>query len=144
MSVAVRRALYGKLSGDTTLNSYLGTPPAGKSKNIWHQTAGEGAEFPYVIFNKQSGTPAYTFKTGHAFLDNEVWLVKGVDHNMDSDPVDNIASRLDALLTDGTISISGAVHLYLRRESDVEYAETADGELIRHAGALYRLYYSAT
>ena len=31
MSVAVRRAIYGKLAGDTTLNTLLATPPSGCS-----------------------------------------------------------------------------------------------------------------
>ena len=59
---------------------------------------------------------------------------------------DTIAARVDWLLTNGTLSISGATGgdaLYLRRESDVEYAETSDGEVYYHAGALYRLIYSA-
>jgi hypothetical protein len=33
MSTAVRRALYGKLAGDTTLNNLLGTPATNYSKS---------------------------------------------------------------------------------------------------------------
>jgi hypothetical protein len=43
MSTAVRRALYGKLAGDTTLNALLGTPATGYSKSIYHQEAPDGA-----------------------------------------------------------------------------------------------------
>lgn len=139
MSVAVRRALYGKLSGDTTLNNLLGTPASGFSKSIYYQQAPQGAGFRYVIFQKQAGTPRYALKT--RAYDNEVWLVKGVDKNTDADPVDNVASRLDALLTDGTISISAHTQLYLRRESDVDYAEVVDGVRYLHAGAFFRLLY---
>jgi hypothetical protein len=144
MSVATRRAIYGKLAGDTTLNALLGAPASGYSKSIYYQVAPHGAGLPFVILSKQAGTPRYTFKVGHAFLDEEVWLIKGVGRGDDADPVDNVSSRLDELLTDGVITISAALLLYLRRESDVDYAETVDGVNYRHSGANFRLSYSTT
>jgi hypothetical protein len=140
MSVATRRAIYGKLAGDTTLNALLATPPSGTSKNIYYEVAREGAQFPYVVISKQAGTPSYAF-AGLA-VDNEIWMVKAVDRTDDADKADAISSRLNALLTDGTISISGRKQLYLRRESDVDYAEVTDGVRYIHAGSLYRLIYS--
>ena len=159
LATRIRRAIYGAMSSDTTLNSLLSTRrPSGRSKSIYYAYAPDGAGAPYVIFNKQSGTPTYTFKDGHAFADNEVWLIKGVAYDgpeiVAEDPMDaadNIASRLDALLTDyplslpaATPSVEGVVQLYLRRESDIGFAETAEGEVYYHAGGLYRLIYSAT
>ena len=157
LSTSVRRALYGKMAGDTTLNNMLSTQrPQGRSKSIYYGHAPDGAGFPYVIFNKQSGTPVYTFKTGpavgdgHAIADNELWLIKGVTHVADGfpdslDSADNIASRLDALLTDASLSMVATVaQLYLRRETDVAFPEEEDGETYFHHGALYRLMYSAT
>ncbi len=143
MSTPVRRALYGKMSGDTTLNGLLATAPGGYSKSIYYQVAPEGAGFPFVVFAKQSSTPSYAL--ADRLLDEDVWLVKGVarseSSHADADTVDAIASRLDDLLTDGTISISGRIQLYLRRESDVDYAEVEDGVIYQHAGSLYRLMY---
>lgn len=144
MSVAIRRAIYGKMSADTTLVAMLGTPPAGYSKSIYYQRAPAGAGFPYVIFQKQASTPRYAFK--QRAYDNDVWLIKGVTRSDpktagSADDVDNIASRLDALLTDATLSISGKTQLYLRRESDVDYPEDADGVVYLHAGSLFRLIY---
>lgn len=138
MSVAVRRALYGKLSGDTTLSGMLAAPPTGVTKSIYHQVAPSGAEPPYVVFFKSSGTPRYGI--GARAYDDELWTVKGVAHE-NPDAADDISSRLDVLLTDGTISISGRTQLILRRESDVEYGEVIDGERYQHAGALFRLAY---
>jgi hypothetical protein len=140
MSVEIRRALYGKMAGDTTLTNLLGTAASGYTRAIYYQLAPQGADEPYVIFQQQAGTPRYTF--GERAYDNDLWLVKAVDENIDADPVDTIASRLDALLTDGTINISGRVQLYLRRESDISYAEVADGVRYLHTGALYRLMYA--
>ena len=157
LATNVRKALYGKMAGDGTLTGLLSSRKApGRSQNIYYAYAPDGAGFPCVIFHKQAGTPLYTFKTGttagdaHAAADNEIWMIKGVAHDdyeiAAEDPLtasDNIASRLDVLLTDGTISISGASQLYLRRESDVSYVETSDGESYYHHGGLYRLWYSA-
>lgn len=140
MSVAVRRALYGKMAGDSTLNALLGTPPTGYSKSIYYQQAPQGAQFPYVVFSKQAGTPRYGL--GARAYDNDIWLIKAVDRNDTADPTDNIASRLDALLTDSTLSISGRTQLYLRRESDIDYPEEVDGVTYRHAGSNFRLIYS--
>jgi hypothetical protein len=139
MSIAVRRAIYGKMAGDGTLTGMLGTKPAGYSQAIYHDIAPKGAGYPYIVFSQQTGTPRYTF--GSRAFDNDLWLVKGVDGNSDSDPVDAIASRLDDLLTDGTISISARDQLYLRRETDVVYSEVVDGVLVRHHGSLFRLIY---
>ena len=143
MSVAVRRALYGKMAADVTLVALLGIPATGYTKSIYHQFAPEGAGFPYIVFNKESGNPSYGF--GGRALDDELWLIKGVDRpvppSTSTDAVENIASRLDALLTDGAISISGYTQRWLRREMDVEYPEEIDGVAYRHAGAQYRLIY---
>ena len=136
MSLVIRRALYGKMAGDSALTSQLGSAASGYSQNVYYQQAPAGASYPLVIFSKQSGTPTYAMT---ASFDEEVWLIKGVDRNTSPDAVEAIASRLDALLTDGSLSISGRTQMYLRRESDVDYVETDEGQTYRHSGSLYRL-----
>ncbi len=140
MSTAIRRALYGRMSADVTLNGLLATPAAGFAKAIYHQQAPDKAAFPFVIFSKSSGVPTEAMSDPSAF-DTDVWLVKGVDRNTTADGAEAIAIRLNALLNDGALSISGGTLLYLRRQSDVEYAEVIDGVQVKHAGALYRLIY---
>lgn len=138
MSTAVRRALYGRLASDTTLNNLLGTPAAGYSKSIYHQEAPADASYPLVIFNRQSGTPTEAF-TDPSALETDVWLFKGVDRNTSADNAEAVAARITALLNDATLSISGNSLLYLRRQSDLEYPETTDGVRYVHAGSLFRL-----
>ena len=138
MSTPVRRALYGKMAGDTTLNALLGAPASGYSKAIYHQEAPQGATFPFVVFQKSSGIPTEAMGDPDA-LDTDVWLIKGIDKSTSADTVEAIQARLQALLNDASLSISGATLLYLRRQSDVEYPETDNGVTYRHAGALYRL-----
>lgn len=138
MSTAVRRSLYGKLAGDTTLNNLLATPPPGWSKSIFYQLAPEGAHFPFVIINKQSGIPREAFGDPSA-LENTIWLVKAVDRADSADGAEAAAERIIALLNDTSLSISGASLLYLRRQSDVDYSEVDNGVVYRHAGSLFRL-----
>lgn len=138
MTTPVRRGLYGKLAGDTTLNALLGAPAAGYSKSIYHNQAPPNANYPFVIFQKSSGVPTETFADPSA-LETDVWLVKAIDRNTSADTAEAVASRVAVLLNDATLSISGSTLLYLRRESDVEYPEVSDGVLFQHVGALYRL-----
>ena len=137
MSVAVRRGIYGKLSGDSTLTAMLGTPAPGYAKSIYYGKAPSGAGFPYIIFNKQSRVRDYALSA--KTFDRDVWLIKAVDRSDSADVADNIVSRLETLLTDATLSISGKTVSYLRAESDVDYPEVVDGVTYRHAGSLFRL-----
>jgi len=172
----VRRAIYQKMAGDTGTAAWRGlayhegesdgllgsSVATDLTHSIYYAYAPDGAEYPYVIFHKQSGTPVYTFKTGpavgdgHAIADNELWLIKGVAHDTEAHPsamdaADKIASRIDALFTDGALALptitattEAVTQLYLRRETDIAFSEEEDGETYFHHGALYRLMYSAT
>lgn len=141
MATNVRRGIYGKLAGDTTLNNMLGTPAAGFSKSIYFQQAPDDAPFPFVVFNRQSGLPTEAFQAPSA-LETDVWLVKAVDRDTTADDAEAIAARIQALLNDASLSISGATLLYLRRQSDIDYSEVHDAVQYKHVGALYRLVYS--
>lgn len=138
MSTPVRRALYGRMAGDTTLNGLLGVPATGYAKNIYHQQAPAGAQFPYVIFQKQSGVPTEAMGDPAA-MDTDVWMVKAIDRGPSADQAESAASRITALLNDAPLSISGNTLLYLRRQSDVEYPEEVDGQMYHHVGSLFRL-----
>jgi hypothetical protein len=138
VSTATRRAIYGKLAGDTTLTNLLGTPPAGYSKNIFHQQAPAAAPFPFVILSKSSGVPTEAMGAPSA-LETEVWVVKAIDKATSADTAESIADRIKTLLNDAALSVSGSTLLYLRRQSDVEYSEVDEGVTYAHAGSLYRL-----
>ncbi len=140
MSTSVRRAVYGKLAGDVTLNALLASPASGYSKAIYHNAAPQGAQTPYVLFNKQAGTPTEAFQDPSAY-ETDTWLVKAVDNNTTADPAEAAADRVKTLLNDATLSISGGTLMYLRRQSDVVYEEVTDGERFQHVGSLYRLVY---
>ncbi len=145
---AVRRALYGKMSGDTTLNNLLATPPAGWNKSIWYNHAPDEAKYPFVLFNKQAGTPTYANAAKPAY-ETDIWLIEAVDGpdpgdatqtNTTADIAEAVSSRLNALLTDGSLSIAGGdAVMWLRRESDTDRQEITDGKTYVYSGSLYRL-----
>jgi hypothetical protein len=137
-STATRRSLYGKLAGDTTLNNLLASPPAGYSKSIFYQLAPENAAHPFIVFQRQSGLPTEAFGDPSA-VETDVWLVKAVDRSSSADTAEAIQARVQTLLNDAALSVSGSSLMYLRRQSDVDYSEIADGVLFRHSGSLYRV-----
>jgi len=117
----------------------LGAPAPNYAQAIYHQKAPEGARFPFVVFSKSAGNPTEAMGDPSAY-ETDIWLVKGVDRSTSADAAEAIQARLKDLLNDASLSIAGGVTLlYLRRTSDVEYDETADGVEYKHAGSLYRL-----
>jgi hypothetical protein len=146
MSAPIRRALYGKLAGDGTLTALLGPPAPGKSQAIYYDDAPENTPsngYPFLIFTKMAGTPSYLMQSGTSAFDSDVWLVKGVDRNLDTDSVEAIQARVKALLTDATLNISGRRLMLLLPLADVDYAEEDKGTSFVHAGAQFRLTHQA-
>lgn len=127
----VRQALYELLAGDSSITDLLSGPGA-----IYHERAPQTAETPFIIFSKQSGRPAWTFRKP---LNFEYWLVKGVDRDGSASVTEDVASAIEELLNGAELTIDGMDHLYLARESDVDYPEADGGETYRHTGASYKL-----
>ena len=126
------------MAGDTTLNSLLAAPATGYAKAIYHDQAPQNAQYPLVVFARSSGVPTDTFHTPGAY-ETDVWLVKGIDRSSSSDVVESIAARIQTLLNDAALSISGRTLMMLRRQSDVEYPEVTNGESFKHSGSLFRV-----
>ncbi len=135
---ATRRALYGKLSADTTLNNLLATPPPGYSKSIFHGYAPDEAEYPFILFSRSAGTPTYANASKPAY-ETDVWMVKAIDQQTTGDRAEAISARLQDLLNDADLSISGATAMWFRRQSDIDFPEITDGVRYYHSGSLYRL-----
>jgi hypothetical protein len=130
--VSVRAAIYTLLTGDDTLTDLLASTGA-----VYHEHAPVEAARPLVIFNRQSGTRIYTF--GGEAIRPEMWLVKAVTNSQSASSAEAIDARLEALLNDAALSISGSTLLHLRRDSDVQYAEQDGHDTYQHVGGLYRL-----
>ncbi len=128
----VREAIFDRLVGDATLTALLSSPTA-----VHHQVAPQTEATPFVVFNKQAGTPMWAF--GGPALQNDLWQVKAIALGSSASDAEVIAARIDVALTNAVLVITGSTHLYLRRESDVDYPEQDGADTYRHCGALYRL-----
>ena len=129
----LRAAAFSKLNGDGTLTALLAT-----TTSIYHRRMPLDAAFPSVIFNKQSGTPMWTF--GGPPISNQVWLFKAIDKSTSASKAEDIDKRIGTVFTDPVMALSDGTLLYLRRESDVDYEEGSDPDFaIHHVGGLYRV-----
>lgn len=133
---AIRTGLAQKLAADATLAALI---PGG----IHHSVAPAQASYPLLIFNQQSNARAV-----QAFGDKEgrtsLWLVKGVAVAPNADRADAISAAIEAVMDEGSLTISGGSLYRMNWESDVQYAESEDGELIRHSGSIYRITYTTS
>lgn len=133
LTKAIRTALAQKLAASSSVTSIA-------TGGIYHAQAPAQATYPLVIFNQQSNTrfiQAFSDKAGR----NSLWMVKGVTVAPNSDSADDLASAIETLLDEGTLSVSGGTLYRMSWEQDIQYTEVEDGEQIRHSGGLYRITY---
>lgn len=131
---AVSVAMYSKLTAANLQSG--GTVP------VFEWLAPENQDPPYVVFHKQANTPRYTMgsaSSGGTAFENALYMVRAVTVGPSMAQAGTIANLCDAALNLAALSISGYTHLLCRRESDVQYVETRDGQRWNHAGALYRI-----
>jgi hypothetical protein len=130
---AVYVGLFDKLTGDATLVALLASAAA-----VYRRRAPQGSALPYVILAKQTGSDTYTYRLRVG--SSMPFLVKAVTQGPSGVAAQAIADRIDALLTDGAITVSGKTLLYCRRETHVEYDElAAGGTTYQHVGGIYRI-----
>ena len=125
---AVSDALNVKLSADATLTALA---PVGV-----HARRAPLDTLPAVVYTKQSGREHYTLKQrAYRAL---VYLVKAIAQTQAAGQ--SADERIDALLSDGTITPTGQTVMRIRRTTDVEFSETAaEGRVYWHVGALYAI-----
>jgi len=133
VSQAIRKALYQKLTGTSSVSQKLATPTS-----VFHEQAPDGAAYPFLIIAQQGKTRTRAFGKATAF-EAETWMVKAVDRNTTSNAVDSISEAAQAVLTNGTLTVSGVTVEDLYPTTNVEYIEQEDDQEWRHSGVLYRI-----
>ena len=127
---AVDVGLYSKLTGDTALVALLsaGTP-------VFNMEAPPSTDMPYVVFFSAGGGPDNITPSD---LRSMVYGVKGIASTLTA--AANIDARIDTLLHNNSITVSGYTNIWLARETEVQLVEDApDGNPIYHYGAYYRI-----
>lgn len=98
--------------------------------------AGAAAAEPYLVFLQLDDRDSYTLKQ-RAFQ-RHPYFVECVDRGSSAQRAQNILARVDALLNDAALSISGRTTMYLRREQTIERDEEVSGITYQRVGASYQ------
>jgi len=127
---AVDVGLYSKLSADTALVALLSADTP-----MFNMVAPPNTDMPYVIFFGSGGGPDNITPSD---LRSMVYGVKGVASTLNA--AASIDARIDTLLHNNSITVSGYTNIWLARETEVQLVEDApDGNPIYHYGAYYRI-----
>jgi hypothetical protein len=123
--------IYSKLTGGTALTALL----AGTA-SVYHLQAPDNATLPYVVYNVQGGGD--TNISPNRAKDLLVWVRAYTAESAKAAAL--IDNQVDALLHNGTITVTGWTNYWLARETDLATVENPpDGSKIYHAGGLYRV-----
>lgn len=136
---AIDTGLYSVLNTDagTAMGTVAGSLNALGITGVYRMYAPQTATLPYVVFNEQAGVNDWTFNA--LGWRSCVYQVKAVGQGHSGSVIATASDRLDTILNDVTLSLTGWTCKRLRRESDIEYAEESEGVLYHHVGGLYRI-----
>lgn len=128
---AVEAAIYDLLKVDAALLALLGG-----SVKIYSHLAPRGTTLPYVIIRQQSGREENRTPRRETLFD---YQITGVAATLFA--AGQIADRIDIILHDATLSVSGWNDAYwLRRNITIRFIDkTESGEILGHAGAVYEI-----
>ena len=127
---AASEAICAALRADSQLAILA---PGGVYPNI----APEGTSYPYVVVSAQS-PPLDNYTFGGSAYQSSVYLIKVVDENLNPAPAEDARARVQAVLQDGSLTISGQTLLMIRRRQQMpELAEVNSGFIYQVRGALY-------
>uniref|UniRef100_A0A6M3JPL6 Uncharacterized protein n=1 Tax=viral metagenome TaxID=1070528 RepID=A0A6M3JPL6_9ZZZZ len=131
-SSAVDAAVVAKLAGDSTLLALM-------TDGVFVDIAGKD-DTRFVIVSQASHFDDYVFDG--RVVETFSYLVKAVDRSTSGATVKTAAARIDTLLQDVALTISGYGHLLTRRSERVRYTEvdSVDQDIRwQHRGGLYQV-----
>lgn len=123
---SLEEALYAKLTSDATLMAIA-------TGGVYNSLAIQSATYPLILFQQIRGTDQYTFtrrvSTQHRYQ------IKCINEGYDNEPCRAAMERIDTLLTDQTLTVTGKTFWMARRISEFAYAEPAlSGKAYQHVG----------
>lgn len=132
----VDAAISAKLLADATLTALM-------TDGVWFDTAPKGkTKFVILSLLSEEDEPMFS---GRAFEEG-LYLVKAVAMETTGANVKAAAARIDALLENGTLTVSGFTLMRINRETRVRYTEVdeIDPDIRwQHRGGHYRVAVSA-
>ena len=135
-SAAVDAALVAKLSGDATLAGYM-------TGGVYMDIAPSGStKFVIVSLIIEQDEPMFA---GRAFED-AVYLIKAVELSTTGTTVNAAAARIDTLLDQQSLTVTGYSHMVTRRQERVRYTDVDDANpdtRWQHRGGQYQVVVSS-
>lgn len=126
---ALGSAIYGTLTSGTALTALLAS-----TTSVYHPLPPDEATLPYVVFSISGGPENICAADLHDNLVN----IQGYARTPAAAAA--IDAQVDALVNKKVLSVSGFTNFWSVRENDLEYAEREpNGQIIYHAGAIYRI-----
>jgi hypothetical protein len=134
---ALKSAIYSVLAGDSTLTTAA-------TGGIHIGNAPQGTTAPYVVIRDQDPDRATKTGGGATAFKTHMMLVKGVVKTAgdDSEPEvgEDIAARIEALLDNATLTISGATNLASYSNHGVAFEEPASDGKYWHRGFVFKIW----
>lgn len=133
MIAQVGSAIRTVLAADATLSGTYGVT------GVHMDVAPDDATYPFVTFSLVTAPDIYTFGT-RAWIDG-MWQVRAWDDRPSTARVASIAERVDELLTDVALSVTGHRAIVVRRMETLPTVPEIDrsGLHVRSAGARYQV-----
>lgn len=130
-SSAIDAAVIAALANDATLT---GLAPGG----VYRDIAPQGVSRPFVVVTLQAHEDALNLGRAAAF-ERATFLVKAVDANTSGTTAQAIADRIQVLLQNAALSITGYRCVDVHREERIAFVETEDNgdRKWQHRGGLY-------
>jgi len=129
-SATIDTALYAILNGDAT----LGTLVSGVYKGV----ATQGAAYPFILFQLIRSGDRYTF-TQRVSTEHQ-YQVKCVAEGYSDAIAQTAMARVDALLTDQSLDVTGKTLWVMRRTSEFYFAEGGEfGVMYQHRGGEWKI-----
>jgi len=125
----IEQMLYSTLDSDATLKQRA---PGG----VWRGVA-PGVQGTWVVFSLVSELDVYTFDI-RAMVE-AFYQVKAIAPGESSAPAWSAAERIETLLTDKPLTMTGGSLLMIRRQQILSLTETDGGEQYQHAGGIYAI-----
>ena len=130
MSAAVEAMLYATLHGDTALMAIA-------DGGVWRDVAPPGTTGTVVVFSLAAADDQYAL--AHRAFTDGIYSIKAITPGESATPAWAAAGRVEALLTDTTLTPTTGHVLNCRRQSVISMTEVDNGDQYQHVGALYTI-----
>ena len=109
-----------------------------EASGVFNSIAPPDQAYPFVTFHEQSDQTSYVYT--ERSWDDLVYEVKAITRGDSTTEANDLARKIELVLTDNDLVLDEGTTMYLRKVSGFSYPEMDHGERFNHAGGLYRVW----